>query len=115
MLQEFELLNYSLSSARIFFRADLTAEEETEQKKDQEVATAEGLTNNRTYSYIYDAYMYIHNTTSTFLVSSICCFCMCVPGGGEGGGGGEESSGPPPPPPADTSGGQSHDSHTCIT
>ena len=66
MLQEFELLNYSLSSARIFFRADLTAEEETEQKKDQETATAEGLTNNRTYSYIYDAYMY---TTSTFLVS----------------------------------------------
>ena len=27
-LQEFELLFYSLSSARIFFRADLTAKEE---------------------------------------------------------------------------------------
>ncbi|XP_054719352.1 WASH complex subunit 4-like [Uloborus diversus] len=32
--QEFDLLNYSLSSARIFFRADLTAEEEKDQKKD---------------------------------------------------------------------------------
>ncbi|XP_035232006.1 WASH complex subunit 4-like, partial [Stegodyphus dumicola] len=31
--QEFDLLNYSLSSARIFFRADLTAEEEKESKK----------------------------------------------------------------------------------
>ncbi|GFT12835.1 WASH complex subunit 4 [Nephila pilipes] len=30
--QEFDLLNYSLSSARIFFRADLTAEEEKDQK-----------------------------------------------------------------------------------
>lgn len=44
-VQEFELLNYSLSSARIFFRADLTAEEETEQKKDNEAtAAAEGWT-----------------------------------------------------------------------
>ena len=44
-MQEFELLNYSLSSARIFFRADLTAEEETEQKKDDEAAAAaEGWT-----------------------------------------------------------------------
>ena len=44
-VQEFELLNYSLSSARIFFRADLTAEEETKQKKDKEAAAAaEGLT-----------------------------------------------------------------------
>ena len=32
--QEFEFLDYSLSSARIFFRADLTAAEESEQKKD---------------------------------------------------------------------------------
>lgn len=32
--QEFDLLNYSLSSARIFFRADLTAEEEKDQKKE---------------------------------------------------------------------------------
>lgn len=31
--REFDLLNYSLSSARIFFRADLTAEEEKDQKK----------------------------------------------------------------------------------
>ncbi|GFR04888.1 WASH complex subunit 4 [Trichonephila clavata] len=30
--QEFDLLNYSLSSARIFFRADLTAEEEKDRK-----------------------------------------------------------------------------------
>lgn len=30
--QEFDLLNYSLSSARIFFRADLTAEEERDRK-----------------------------------------------------------------------------------
>ena len=41
-LQEFELLNYSLSSARIFFRADLTAEEETEQTKGEETASADG-------------------------------------------------------------------------
>ncbi|CAL1261517.1 unnamed protein product [Larinioides sclopetarius] len=34
--QEFDLLNYSLSSARIFFRADLSAEEE----KDEKNATA---------------------------------------------------------------------------
>ena len=38
--QEFELLDYSLSSARIFFRADLTAAEENEQK---EGGTAEGM------------------------------------------------------------------------
>ncbi|KAH9361740.1 hypothetical protein HPB48_005107 [Haemaphysalis longicornis] len=31
---EFDLLNYSLSSARIFFRADLTAEEEKQEKAD---------------------------------------------------------------------------------
>lgn len=31
--QEFQLLHYSLSSARIFFRADLTAAEEDEQKE----------------------------------------------------------------------------------
>ena len=39
--QEFELLDYSLSSARIFFRADLTAAEESEQKKGE--TGAEGL------------------------------------------------------------------------
>ncbi|KAL5013534.1 hypothetical protein ScPMuIL_007804 [Solemya velum] len=32
-VQEFDLLYYSLSSARIFFRADLTAAEETDQKE----------------------------------------------------------------------------------
>ena len=33
--QEFELLHFSLSSARIFFRADKTAAEETQEKKDK--------------------------------------------------------------------------------
>lgn len=33
--QEFELLYFSLSSARIFFRADKTAAEETQEKKDK--------------------------------------------------------------------------------
>ena len=32
LFQEFDLLFYSLSSARIFFRADLTAAEEKEEK-----------------------------------------------------------------------------------
>ncbi|XP_077568439.1 WASH complex subunit 4 [Stigmatopora nigra] len=35
-LQEFELLHFSLSSARIFFRADQTAAEETREKKEKE-------------------------------------------------------------------------------
>lgn len=35
LLQEFELLYFSLSSARIFFRADKTAAEETQEKKDK--------------------------------------------------------------------------------
>ena len=35
VLQEFELLHFSLSSARIFFRADKTAAEETQEKKDK--------------------------------------------------------------------------------
>lgn len=39
LVQEFELLDYSLSSARIFFRADLTAAEESEQKQEE---TGEG-------------------------------------------------------------------------
>lgn len=34
-IQEFELLHFSLSSARIFFRADKTAAEETQEKKDK--------------------------------------------------------------------------------
>lgn len=33
LLQEFELLFYSMSSARIFFRADKTSEEESEEEK----------------------------------------------------------------------------------
>uniref|UniRef100_A0A8C9TCN7 WASH complex subunit 4 n=1 Tax=Scleropages formosus TaxID=113540 RepID=A0A8C9TCN7_SCLFO len=39
-LQEFELLYFSLSSARIFFRADKTAAEENQEKKDK--ATSNG-------------------------------------------------------------------------
>ncbi|KYO36435.1 WASH complex subunit 4 [Alligator mississippiensis] len=35
-LQEFELLHFSLSSARIFFRADKTAAEENQEKKEKE-------------------------------------------------------------------------------
>jgi len=35
-LQEFELLYFSLSSARIFFRADKTAAEENQEKKEKE-------------------------------------------------------------------------------
>ncbi|MFT7812597.1 WASH complex subunit 7 [Arapaima gigas] len=38
-LQEFELLYFSLSSARIFFRADKTAAEENQEKKDKEEAS----------------------------------------------------------------------------
>ncbi|KAK7891691.1 hypothetical protein WMY93_023654 [Mugilogobius chulae] len=41
-LQEFELLYFSLSSARIFFRADKTAAEETQEKKDKEEASKAG-------------------------------------------------------------------------
>uniref|UniRef100_A0A4W6EPJ6 WASH complex subunit 4 n=1 Tax=Lates calcarifer TaxID=8187 RepID=A0A4W6EPJ6_LATCA len=41
-LQEFELLHFSLSSARIFFRADKTAAEETQEKKDKEEAAKAG-------------------------------------------------------------------------
>lgn len=33
--QEFDLLFYSLSSARIFFRADMTAAEEEKEEKDK--------------------------------------------------------------------------------
>ncbi|MGH0129467.1 UNVERIFIED_CONTAM: hypothetical protein FKN15_075545, partial [Acipenser sinensis] len=36
-LQEFELLYFSLSSARIFFRADKTAAEENQEKKDKDI------------------------------------------------------------------------------
>ncbi|XP_043943762.1 WASH complex subunit 4 [Protopterus annectens] len=43
-LQEFELLYFSLSSARIFFRADKTAAEESLEKKEKEEETAK--TNN---------------------------------------------------------------------
>ncbi|KAF3854570.1 hypothetical protein F7725_022625 [Dissostichus mawsoni] len=41
-LQEFELLHFSLSSARIFFRADKTAAEEIQERKDKEVASKAG-------------------------------------------------------------------------
>uniref|UniRef100_A0A8C1TFK4 WASH complex subunit 4 n=1 Tax=Cyprinus carpio TaxID=7962 RepID=A0A8C1TFK4_CYPCA len=41
-LQEFELLYFSLSSARIFFRADKTAAEETQEKKDREEVAKTG-------------------------------------------------------------------------
>ncbi len=45
-LQEFDLLHYSLSSACIFFRADLNAEEESEEQEEgsgsgEGVATSE--------------------------------------------------------------------------
>lgn len=39
-LQEFELLYFSLSSARIFFRADKTAAEENQEKKEKEETKA---------------------------------------------------------------------------
>lgn len=45
-LQEFELLYFSLSSARIFFRADKTAAEESQEKKDKEVLSEETKTGN---------------------------------------------------------------------
>lgn len=45
-LQEFELLHFSLSSARIFFRADKTAAEETQEKK--EAAKAGGTSDGST-------------------------------------------------------------------
>ncbi|XP_012874568.1 PREDICTED: WASH complex subunit 7 [Dipodomys ordii] len=41
-LQEFELLYFSLSSARIFFRADKTAAEENQEKKEKEEETKTG-------------------------------------------------------------------------
>uniref|UniRef100_A0A671TVS3 WASH complex subunit 4 n=1 Tax=Sparus aurata TaxID=8175 RepID=A0A671TVS3_SPAAU len=41
-LQEFELLHFSLSSARIFFRADKTAAEEIQEKKDKDQAAKAG-------------------------------------------------------------------------
>uniref|UniRef100_A0A671RBT2 WASH complex subunit 7-like n=1 Tax=Sinocyclocheilus anshuiensis TaxID=1608454 RepID=A0A671RBT2_9TELE len=41
-LQEFELLYFSLSSARIFFRADKTAAEETQEKKDRDEVAKTG-------------------------------------------------------------------------
>ncbi|KTF76376.1 hypothetical protein cypCar_00045650, partial [Cyprinus carpio] len=41
-LDEFELLYFSLSSARIFFRADKTAAEETQEKKDREEVAKTG-------------------------------------------------------------------------
>ncbi|KAL6474366.1 hypothetical protein MHYP_G00179270 [Metynnis hypsauchen] len=50
-LQEFELLYFSLSSARIFFRADKTAAEETQEKKDREdVAKADAASSEASVS-----------------------------------------------------------------
>ncbi|PIK32879.1 putative WASH complex subunit 7, partial [Apostichopus japonicus] len=43
--REFDLLYYSLSSARVFFRADKTAEEEQEETKEKEKETAQPATN----------------------------------------------------------------------
>ncbi|XP_037306839.2 WASH complex subunit 4 isoform X2 [Pungitius pungitius] len=43
-LQEFELLHFSLSSARIFFRADKTAAEEMQEKKDKAGGPSDGST-----------------------------------------------------------------------
>lgn len=40
-MQEFELVYFSLNSARIFFRADKTADEEKEEKESKE-ASPEG-------------------------------------------------------------------------
>ena len=39
--QEFELVYFSLNSARIFFRADKTADEEKEEKESKESAEGE--------------------------------------------------------------------------
>ncbi|KAG5273076.1 hypothetical protein AALO_G00147380 [Alosa alosa] len=49
-LQEFELLYFSLSSARIFFRADKTAAEETQEKKDREVTKSSATSTEGTSS-----------------------------------------------------------------
>jgi len=38
-LQEFELVYFSLNSARIFFRADKTADEEKEEKENKETSS----------------------------------------------------------------------------
>lgn len=43
--QEFELVYFSLNSARIFFRADKTADEEKEEKESKE-ASSEGTPSN---------------------------------------------------------------------
>ena len=62
-VQEFELLDYSLSSARIFFRADLTAAEEGEVKKDE---TTEGRysTNIRGSWLLGNVHIYTYRTYS---------------------------------------------------
>nr|XP_033806701.1 LOW QUALITY PROTEIN: WASH complex subunit 4 [Geotrypetes seraphini] len=51
-LQEFELLYFSLSSARIFFRADQTAAEENQEKKEKEEQTSDrNLANSTTLDH----------------------------------------------------------------
>jgi len=42
-VQEFELLYYSLSSARIFFRADKTASDEREEQQQQQQTDQGGI------------------------------------------------------------------------
>lgn len=56
VLQEFSLLYYSLSSARIFFRADKTAAEENEEKRAKKAGEKGKLKFKKTdlLLYIYD-------------------------------------------------------------
>ncbi|XP_029457390.1 WASH complex subunit 4 isoform X2 [Rhinatrema bivittatum] len=53
-LQEFELLYFSLSSARIFFRADKTAAEENQEKKEKEEETTKTSNGDLSNSAIAD-------------------------------------------------------------
>lgn len=69
-LQEFELLHFSLSSARIFFRADKTAAEETQEKK-EEAAKAGGTSDGSTptdpaskWPSLWDQRINVHNLKS---------------------------------------------------
>ena len=43
VFQEFELVYFSLNSARIFFRADKTADEEKEEKESRENSEGENI------------------------------------------------------------------------
>uniref|UniRef100_H2ZRK5 WASH complex subunit 4 n=1 Tax=Latimeria chalumnae TaxID=7897 RepID=H2ZRK5_LATCH len=80
-LQEFDLLHFSLSSARIFFRADKTAAEENQEKKEKEEEATK--TNDRGLS----------NSCSTNPVAAAeSASSNTVSGGGA-------APVPPPPPP----------------